>query len=74
MDFKTYGAKQPSPLLMKKFLSTLISGDQDKVNNDGIQAENIHNLLIESGLKSEIRKYLKGCDMSHFKKRKGKSF
>jgi len=27
----------------------LISGDQDKVNNDGSQAENIHNLLIESG-------------------------
>ena len=30
----------------------LISGDQDKVNNDGTQAENIHNLLIESGLES----------------------
>ena len=33
----------------------LISGDQDKVNNDGTQAENIHNLLIESGLKSELK-------------------
>ena len=33
----------------------LISGDQDKVNNDGSQAENIHNLLIESGFKSEFK-------------------
>ena len=33
----------------------LISGDQDKVNNDGSQAENIHNLLIESGFKSELK-------------------
>jgi len=33
----------------------LISGDQDKVNNDGTDAENIHNLLIESGLKSELK-------------------
>ena len=33
----------------------IISGDQDKVNNDGSQAENIHNLLIESGFKSELK-------------------
>tara|TARA_B100000886_G_scaffold5198_1_gene3246 strand:- start:1184 stop:2092 length:909 start_codon:yes stop_codon:yes gene_type:complete len=33
----------------------LISGDQDKVNNDGSQAENIHNLLIESGFESELK-------------------
>ena len=32
-----------------------ISGDQDKVNNNGLQAENIHNLLIESGFKSELK-------------------
>ena len=34
-----------------------ISGDQDKVNNDGAQAENIHNLLIESGFKSEFKMF-----------------
>ena len=34
-----------------------ISGDQDKVNNDGTQAENIHNLLIESGFKSEFKMF-----------------
>ena len=32
-----------------------ITGDQDKVNNNGIQAENIHNLLIETGFKSELK-------------------
>ena len=32
----------------------LITGDQDKVNNDGKQAEDIHGLLIESGFKSEL--------------------
>ena len=32
----------------------LITGDQDKVNNDGKQAEEIHGLLIESGFKSEL--------------------
>ncbi|RPG42808.1 MAG: hypothetical protein CBC72_004360 [Gammaproteobacteria bacterium TMED112] len=34
-----------------------ITGDQDKVNNDGAQAENIHNLLIQSGFKSELKIY-----------------
>jgi len=32
----------------------MITGDQDKVNNDGKQAEAIHALLIESGFKSEL--------------------
>jgi alpha-beta hydrolase superfamily lysophospholipase len=32
----------------------LITGDQDKVNNDGKQAEDIHGLLIEYGFKSEL--------------------
>ena len=32
----------------------LITGDKDKVNNDGKQAEDIHGLLIESGFKSEL--------------------
>jgi alpha-beta hydrolase superfamily lysophospholipase len=32
----------------------MITGDQDKVNNDGKQAEAIHALLIESGFKSKL--------------------
>lgn len=32
-----------------------ITGDQDKVNNDGAQAENIHNLLIQLGFESELK-------------------
>ena len=32
----------------------LITGDQDKVNNDGKQAEDIHALLVQSGFKSEL--------------------
>ena len=47
----------------------LISGDQDKVNNDGTQAENIHNLLIESGLKSEL-KIFKGMRHEPFQEKK----
>ena len=47
----------------------LISGDQDKVNNDGTQAENIHNLLIESGLKSEF-KIFKGMRHEPFQEKK----
>ena len=46
-----------------------ISGDQDKVNNDGTQAENIHNLLIESGLKSEL-KIFKGIRHEPFQEKK----
>ena len=46
--FRTFDEKIP-------FLH--ISGDQDKVNNDGAQAENIHNLLIESGFKSEFKMF-----------------
>ncbi len=33
----------------------IITGDQDKVNNDGKQAEEIHGLLVESGFKSELK-------------------
>ena len=50
-----------------------ISGDQDKVNNDGTQAENIHNLLIESGLKSEL-KIFKGIRHEPFQEKKGRKF
>jgi alpha-beta hydrolase superfamily lysophospholipase len=32
----------------------LLTGDEDKVNNDGNQAEDIHSLLLESGFKSEL--------------------
>jgi len=46
-----------------------ISGDQDKVNNDGAQAENIHNLLIESGFKSELKKF-KGMRHEPFQEKK----
>ena len=46
-----------------------ISGDQDKVNSDGAQAENIHNLLIESGFKSELKKF-KGMRHEPFQEKK----
>ena len=46
-----------------------ISGDQDKVNNDGAQAENIHNLLIESGFKSELNTF-KGMRHEPFQEKK----
>ena len=46
-----------------------ISGDQDKVNNDGAQAENIHNLLIESGFKSELKTF-KGMRHEPFQEKK----
>ena len=39
------------------------------MNNDGAQAENIHNLLIESGLKSEF-KIFKGMRHEPFQEKK----
>ena len=56
LDQKSYKEIDPETRVL------VVTGDKDPINNNGKQAERMHNSFVDIGLNSEIEVY---CDMRH---------